>query len=147
MIDDIEITKAIETQPHDRTDHPVTNRIHPYVFRAIALLALWFVLGAWGFFAPTGYVGLALAVVSAFVLVAVGLPFVLSRFARKRIALDPTARRPGSLREWLAGDVDTWQERLSGRDAIVAILLPILAGAVGMTAFAIVLHIAVRHRV
>src|SRR5579864_8167530 len=64
MIDDIETTSAIETQPHDRTDHPVTNRIHPYVFRAIALLALWFVLGAWGFFAPTGYVGLALAVVS-----------------------------------------------------------------------------------
>jgi len=75
----------------------------------------------------------------------VGLPFVLSRFAKKRRALDPTAKRPGSLREWLAGDVDTWQARLSGRDAIVAILLPILAGAVGMTAFAIVLHIAVHH--
>ena len=147
MIDDIETTKAIEARSDKRFDHPVTNQIHPFVYRAIALLALWFVLGAWGFFAPAGYIGLALAVVSAFVLVAVGLPFVLSRFAKKRRDLDATAKRPGSLRDWLAGDFDTWQARLRAREAVVAILLPLLAGAVGMTAFAIVLHIAVHHRV
>jgi len=143
MIDDVEIAKMIERHPDDRADHPVTNRIHPFVYRAIALLALWFVLGAWGFFAPTGYIGLALGVMSLFVLVTVSLPFILARFARKRRALDPTAQRTGSLQEWLAGDVDTWPGRVSAREAVAAILLPILAGAVGMTAFAIALHVAV----
>jgi len=50
-----------------------------------------------------------------------------------------------SLGEWLASDVDTWQARLKARDALAVILLPIAAGAFGMTAFALVLNIVVRH--
>jgi hypothetical protein len=40
----------------------------------------------------------------------------------------------------MAGDFDTWQDRVKGRNAAVEILLPMAAIAIGMTAFAIVLY-------
>ncbi len=45
-----------------------------------------------------------------------------------------------SLRAWAAGDLDTWQDRVKGRNAAIEMLLPIAAVAFGMTAFGIVLH-------
>ena len=45
-----------------------------------------------------------------------------------------------SLREWMTRDFDTWQDRVKGRNAAVEVLLPMAAIAIGMTAFAIVLH-------
>jgi hypothetical protein len=40
----------------------------------------------------------------------------------------------------MAGDFDTWQDRVRGRNAAVEVLLPMAAIAIGMTAFGIVLH-------
>jgi hypothetical protein len=45
-----------------------------------------------------------------------------------------------SFREWMTGSFDTWQDRVKGHNAAVEVLLPMAAIAIGMTAFAIVLH-------
>ena len=160
MIDDIKTTdelKHIEPAPKDpaardraKLPAPVSGpssrgELHPIVYKVIMGLAAWFALAVWGFVAPSGYTDVVLVIVSIFVFVAVALPFVLSRILRRRRGLDAAPERPGSLRSWLTGDLDIWGARVKSIDAAAAILLPLLAGAVGMTAFAIVLHLAVNH--
>jgi ABC-type nickel/cobalt efflux system permease component RcnA len=125
----------MSTQP----DRPVSDHLHPVVYVAIVALALWFILSVWAF-ATDGYTDYLLVVVSGFIVIAVGLPYVLWRVWR-------TAQRSGSARrdsnlfgEWASGDFATWQDRVRGSRAAVEILLPIAAVAFGMTAFGIVLH-------
>src|SRR5262249_53720952 len=65
-------------QSHDRSIPP---SIHPMVWKILIGSAVWVVVSAWGFIAATGYVGLALAVVSAFVLMSILLPVQLWRIA------------------------------------------------------------------
>ena len=47
-----------------------------------------------------------------------------------------------SLRDWAAADFETWQDRLSGAQAALHVLLPVAAAAVRMTAFGIAFRIA-----
>lgn len=117
-----------------RRDRPSSNGLHPYVYAAIAALALWFVVSAWSF-ASDGYTDWLLVVVSGFILIFVGLPFVLSRVSRD----DADDGAPSSLRGWASCEFDTWQYRLRCRNAAVEVLLPVAAIAFGMTAFGIVL--------
>lgn len=115
-------------------DRPTSSGLHPYVYAAIAALALWFVLSAWSF-ASDGYADWLLVVVSTFILIFVALPFVLSRVSR-----DDDDRAPRrTFRGWASGEFDTWQYRLRCRNAAVEVLLPISAVAFGMTAFGVVL--------
>jgi energy-coupling factor transporter transmembrane protein EcfT len=117
-------------------DHPVSNGLHPYVYGAIAALALWFVLSIWVSFASDGYTDWLLVVVSAFLLIFVALPFVLSRVTRGD-AEDGSPRR--SFGNWASGEFDTWQYRLKCGHAAVEVLLPVAAIAFGMTAFGVIL--------
>jgi hypothetical protein len=124
-----------------RRERPVSDRLHPVVYMAIVGLALWFVVSVWGF-ATDGYTDYLLAVVSGFILIAVTLLYVLWRVWRK--AQGPDAAR-GTVRQeefqqWVSGEFDTWQDRVTGANAAVQILLPLAAVAFGMTAFGIVLH-------
>jgi hypothetical protein len=124
-----------------RRERPVSDRLHPLVFMAIVGLALWFVVSAWGF-ATDGYTDYLLAVVSGFILIAVALSYVLWRVWRKAQGPDPergTARQE-EFQQWVSGEFDTWQDRVTGANAAVQILLPLAAVAFGMTAFGIVLH-------
>jgi hypothetical protein len=117
-------------------DRPAINGLHPYVYGAIAALTLWFVLAVWVSFASDGYTDWLLAVVSAFLLIFVALPFVLSRVSRED-ADDGGPRR--SFRNWASCEFDTWQYRLTCKHAAVEVLLPIVAIAFGMTAFGVIL--------
>jgi hypothetical protein len=74
--------------------------------------------------------------VSGFLLIFVGLPFVLSRVSRDD-ADDGAPRR--SFRNWASCEFDTWQYRLSCKNAAVEVLLPVAAIAFGMTAFGVIL--------
>jgi hypothetical protein len=121
-----------------RRDRLVSNHLHPVVYMAIVGLALWFVLSVWEF-AGDGYTDYLLAVVSGFIFIAVALPYALSRVWRKR-SPDAAQRNREGFREWASGDFDTGQDRLTGANAAVEILLPIAAVAFGMTAFGIVLY-------
>jgi hypothetical protein len=123
---------------HDErlTHRPTATLFHPLVYRAMIALAALLAASVWGFFADnsTGYL---LAVVSGFIFMVVALPYQLWRVRRHGHdpRLDGQKSRP--LSEWLASDFDAWQERLRGWDVVAGSLLPIMACAFGMLAFAI----------
>jgi hypothetical protein len=126
-----------------RRDRPTSIGLHPYVYAAVAALALWFVLSVWSF-ASDGYTDWLLAVVSGFILIFVGLPFVLSCVSRD----DDTSAEPRrTFRGWASREFDTWQYRLKGANAAVEILLPISAIAFGMTASGVVLALVAHGRI
>jgi hypothetical protein len=116
------------------------DHVHPLVYLAIIGLALWFVLSAWSF-AADGYTDWLLVVVSGFILVAVAIPSVLLLVWRNHREPGEDAGQHERLRDWAAGDLDTWQDRVKGSNAAVEMLLPIAAVAFGMTAFGIVFGI------
>ena len=122
----------------NRSNLPVTSRLHPRVYVMIAGLALWLALSVWTF-AGAGVTDYLLVIVCGFVFIAVALPFIMSRVARS----DGTAgEATPSYHDWAHSEFDTWQGRLSGSSAVVQILLPIAAVAFGMTIFGITLHSA-----
>ncbi len=120
------------------TDDVPAAHLHRTIYVVMVLLAVWLVLSVWGFFGGHGYTGLALMVVSLFVMVAVGLPYKLWRIGAKARGRRPP-ERPGSLADWLGGDFDTWPGRIRAKDAAIEVLLPIAAVAIGMSVFAMVL--------
>lgn len=133
---------------HDRNNtinqRPVIKGVHPRVYKLAIALAAWLVLSVW-LFAGAGVTDYLLVVVSGFICIAVGLPLILSCVGHNDPAR-PRAKaevdQPMSFHDWATSDFDTWQSRLSGRQAAVQILLPIAAVAFGMTAFGIALHVA-----
>jgi hypothetical protein len=92
----------------------------------------------------TGYIKLVLGAISALVVMAIGIPFALSRtHARNGApALDETAAQPDSFAAWLRGNFATSTGACKATTAAVEILLPIAAVAFGMTAFGIVFLVA-----
>jgi hypothetical protein len=132
----------------DHNDHPgaapATSWLHPRVYAILIVFAAWFALAVWGF-AGSGITDYLLVIISGFIFVVVALVSILSQVGGGAAGdAAKTADRPLSFRAWAAGDFDTWQERLSGAQAALMILLPIAAAAIGMTAFAIVFHFAER---
>jgi len=84
--------------------------------------------------------GLLLVIVSGFIFVVVALQLILSRVGHTNDTTE--AGDSGlSLRSWATRDFDTWQDRLSGAQAALQILLPIAVAALGMTAFGIAFRI------
>jgi hypothetical protein len=123
-----------------RPNRPISSGLHPAVYKILIGFALWFVLGSWGFIASTGYIGLSLAVVTVFIVIAVAIPFQLWRIWHKNTTrADPENR--ASLGHWLTRDVETWQARLSGAAALAQILVPISSVAIAMTILAVVHHV------
>jgi hypothetical protein len=125
---------------HDsRRDQPAASDLHPVVYGLLLGLVLWLVLAVWGF-AGDGYADFLLPVVSAFILMFVGIPATLYLMTRRHP--DPgqsdADQSRESFRDWVTGDFETWQDRVKGANAAVEVLLPMAAIAIGMTAFAIV---------
>jgi len=125
-----------------RHNRPVSDHLHPLVYKAIAGLALWFALSAWVFFGDTSYTALVLAVVSLFLFITVAIPFAIWLAWRGSPASGAPADSQ-SFREWASGEFETWQCRVSGGEAAVEILLPLMAVAFGLFVFGLVLHLDV----
>lgn len=127
------------------SDHPV-QRLHPAIYLMATGLAILFAASFWGFFAPQSR-NYLLAVATGFVFLAVFLPFQLWRVRRHGREFSHDIRdsslSPRSFGDWLRSDLEVWGSRLRGKDAAVAILLPMAAGAFGMLLLAIELHVAV----
>ena len=118
---------------------PATSKLHERVYTLLIAFSAWFALAVW-IFAGRGVTDYLLFIVSGFIFIVVTLQLILSRVGRTSEAgkgYDNWA----SLREWATSDFDTWQDRLSGAQAAVHILLPIAAAALGMTAFGIIFYI------
>jgi hypothetical protein len=130
---------------HEQQRTPVTSRAHPGIYAIVIGLTAWFICAVW-IFAGGGLSDYLLFVVSGFLCVAIGLPLILFRVASARPSMQgrsPQGYEQPSLRDWMRWRYDTWTERLTGADAAVQILLPIAAGAIGMTAIGIVYRLAV----
>jgi len=122
---------------------PPNKRLHSRVYRILIGLAAWLVLSVW-LFASGGTADYLLAIVSGFILIAVALPLILSRVGRGDDAAAKAASAEPSFDDWSAAEFDTWQGRLSGKEAATLIALPIAAVAIGMTLFGIAFHLAER---
>jgi hypothetical protein len=124
----------------NRQQARVVSVLHPAVYVALVGLTLWLVLAIWGF-GYDGQTDYLLAIVTGFLVIAVAIPSTLALMVYRQSNSDEKkSSAKTSLREWMAGDFDTWQDRVKGRDAAVEVLLPMAVIAIGMTAFAIVLH-------
>lgn len=119
--------------------HHSTNRLHPLIYRIMIGLGIVLIAGICGFAGGhQAFNGLVIVAASLFVVVAVGIPLLLSRiWWRHHTSGNP----PERFGEWLHDEFETWQGRLNGTDASVGILLPITAVSVGMVIFAIVLNL------
>jgi hypothetical protein len=107
------------------------------------LLAGLFVVSAWGF-ASGGLGDIVLAVVTYVFLLAAGLVSLLALTRRRhpRPDLGEGPRAEDAFNRWADGEVEISTGRVGGTLAAVETLLPIAAVAVGMAAFAVVLHFA-----
>jgi hypothetical protein len=129
---------------HDRENSqqaskPVVRVLHPAVYVALVGLTLWLAVAIWGF-GYDGQTDYLLAIVTGFLVIAVTIPSTLALMVHRQGNSDEKSSAKISFREWMAGDFDTWQDRVKGRNAAVEVLLPMAAIAIGMTAFAIVLR-------
>ena len=112
--------------------------LHPRVYQIAAALALWLVLSVWFLFANGSYTALILAVVTGFMLVAVGLPFILSRVGD---GIEREEHRT-SLRDWSHTEFEARRTKLMGAEAATQVLLPIAAVSIGMTLFGLAYAVA-----
>jgi len=119
---------------------PVSDRLHPRVFRVVVGLVLCLIASVWGFFG-SGHTALALMIVSLFIFIAVMIPYILWRIHRR----DPRERpqEPPDWREWREHDFAAQTGALSGTAAAAELLLPLAAVAFGMAIFALVHYVAV----
>jgi hypothetical protein len=121
---------------------PVFDQFHPGIYGAAVGLVVWFAAAAWILFDRHSDIGLPLAMVSVLLLVAMGLPWLLSLvWSRHRM---PNERHPNSIspRDWTTGDFAVWGGRLHGTQAAIDMLLPLAAVAFGLTALGIVFLIS-----
>jgi hypothetical protein len=132
--------------PSRQESERVGRNLHPMVYVALVGLVVWLVLAIWGF-GYDGQTDYLLAIVTGFLIIAVAIPATLALMAYRQGNLadgeNSAPRDTQSFRQWAAGDFDTWQDRVKGRNAAVEVLLPMAAIAIGMTAFAIILHFTV----
>lgn len=120
-----------------------SDELHPRVYAAIVGLTVWLVLSVWALFSRSSYEGLTLSVITLFFAVLVGIPVML--WLTWRHNADPRELNSEVLPfgEWAARSFETWTGGVSGREAMMQILLPIAAVAIGMTIFGLVFLFAV----
>ena len=129
--------------PSRQESTQVRRNLHSMVYIAFVGLVAWLVAAIWGF-GYDGQTDYLLAIVTGFLIIAVAIPATLALMAHSQgNSVDGENSAPqdtASFRQWAAEDFDTWQDRVKGRNAAVEVLLPMAAIAIGMTAFAIILH-------
>jgi hypothetical protein len=141
---------------HARSSQVDSTELHPAVHMAAVALLVWFVAAAWLLFGGSGYIGLALAIVSVLAFMVIAIPVALWRAGAKargpkksgetasnesNAAGGRDSNPDSSWAAWLRGDFSTWTGREKSSEAVVEILLPIAAVAVGITALGIVFNL------
>lgn len=120
-------------QPRKRT---AFNQLPAGLYAAMVGFAVLFVIGVWSF-ADAGYADLSLVAVTLLFIVAVILPLVLFLGAGRHNA----TRKPTSLKDWIGGDFEELQDNVKSTKAMIEILLPLAAVAIGIVMIAIVMHL------
>jgi hypothetical protein len=113
---------------------------------AAAGLLIWFVIAAWLLFGGSGYIELALAMISVLVFMAMAIPLALWRTSLTALGSAGSSRATGqpsdTFGDWLRGRFATWTDQERGSTAAIEILLPLAAVAFGITALGIVFDLA-----
>lgn len=117
---------------------PVFDQLHPRIYGAAVGLIAWFALMAWVLFDRSSDVSLSLMFMSVLFVVAIALPWALSRIWRRFQMPYELHPQPTSFHDWVDGDLAVWGARLHGRDAAIDVLLPLVAVSLGLTAIGIV---------
>ena len=115
---------------------PRSDRLHPLVYKLAVGFVLCFVVSAWVFFDRKDDEGLMLGMVSYLLIAAMLLPAILW-FAWRKQAPPATDGGP-PFRNWAAGEFETQESRLKGRDAAIDALLPLAAVGCGLLALGVV---------
>jgi len=130
----------------DRPQRRVSDQLHPLIHLGVAGLLIWFVVAAWLLFGGSGYIDLALTMISVLVFMAIAIPLALLRASIRARPPDDASNGFGksseSLSTWLHGYFATWTDQEKGSTAAIEILLPVAAVAFGITALGIVLELA-----
>jgi hypothetical protein len=132
-------TNEGQTKESRRHNRPAWNSLHPRVYAAAVGLVLWFVVVIWLLFDSFADMELVLWVVTFFFLMVIAIPSAIWLTARRHDSELPG--KPMSLRDWASGDLDTAQGRRKASSAAIELLLPIAAGAFGMTALGLVFYV------
>lgn len=112
----------------------VRRRLHRAAYIGFTLLLLLFVAVAWSVYGGGSYAPLAIGVVT-FVLLIYGLFLVSMIRAERR---DKAKNPPSDLREWARGEFDAHTGKLPANEALLEMLLPGLAVALGFLALSLV---------
>jgi hypothetical protein len=115
-------------------DSPISDSLHPLVNVAIIGLVLMFIAAMWMFFASDSYEAWLDVVVTGLFVIAIVIPALLWLTWRRNAE---GARD----RDWAGREFDTLTGSVKGANATAEVLLPIAAGAVGMTVLGLVFHI------
>jgi hypothetical protein len=134
------------TAKDDTERLPAGSSLHPRVYTIVIGLTAWFVLAVW-LFAGGGLSDYLLFVVSGFMFVCIALTLILScvTTVEKLPTGEPPRRERSvqqSLHDWARSTFGTWGGSLNGKQAMVQVLLPFAAAAVGMTVIGILFHFA-----
>jgi hypothetical protein len=124
------------------------GQLHPRVYKLMLALVVVLIAGIWGFFLGGFGTGFVLVVASLFVIWAFALPYGLARISHHDEDSDSTrAHAPvgpedaSPYRDWARREITIGESRVRGRDATIEALLPIAAVALGMLAFAVIVHL------
>lgn len=128
----------------DKHNVTSTDRLPNAVYAILAGLVFWLVLASWSF-AGADYEDVVLVVVTGFFLIVMGIPLALWFVWRANPDPDAKPEKPETLADWTSSRFEIWQGSRTGASAAAEIILPIAAAAIGMTAFAIVFHLAAIH--
>jgi hypothetical protein len=127
------------------TQPGISDHLHPRIYMVAAGLLVWFVIAAWLLFGNSGYIALALAMISVLVLMAIAIPLTLwrtNRTARRsNVSLPATQQGSEALDTWLRGRFATSTDLERGSRAAIEILLPLAAVAFGITVLGIVFEL------
>jgi len=117
-------------------DGPVFNGMHPRVYSIMVALAIWFAIWAWIGFGASGYDNYVLAVITGFIFLAIVLQLIAGHEWRQFRTWLPD--RTDDFSEWLSSEFQVNQTHMPARTAMLELLLPLMAAAFSMMAFAIV---------
>jgi hypothetical protein len=125
---------------HVRSAQGVSDHLHPRIHMVAAGLLIWFVIAAWLLFGGSGYIDLALAMISVLVFMAMAIPLALWRtnLTAQRSAGLSAQQTSDTFDTWLRGRFATWTDQESARTAAIEALLPLAAVAFAITALGIV---------
>jgi hypothetical protein len=128
-----------------RHNQPTNDELHPLIYRSIIGLTIWLVLSVWALFSRGEYEGLTLSIITLFFVILIGIPVLLWLTWRRNAHPNEDHGYVPPFAEWSSHPFESWTGSVSGREAVIQILLPIAAVAFGMTVFGLAFLFAVPH--